>query len=435
MNDQPDADLLGATPPHDPHAEQAVLGAVLAGYPIEDIRLDPPDFYEPWHGQVWGLCQQTAAEGHTPEAALIAPKIPDRAIDLITLVENAGIGANIPEYTAIIKGHAERRWILTLIDGARQHIEDWKPDEIADKIRAALDSRDMQQSEATPLAQAIPQLIDRMETGQLAGDPTPWPDLDRWLTFQPGRLYTIACRPGVGKSLFGQAIASHMASPLGKATFVASLEMPADEYVQRFLAAQSGVSLSDMDRGRLNDDQWTRIGAATNSLSDWPIWVNDSTRQTLATIRSDARMVARRHTLGAVVVDYLQLVQPPDRRVNREQQVAALTAGLKALAKDLHAPVVLLAQLNRENQREKRPPKLSDLRESGAIEQDSDVVMLLHEQEADDGQDSNRLRVLIEKNRGGRNHGRVTLIRRGWVARLEQEARTPGTPFDGNQAA
>lgn len=409
--------IVAKEQPHDANAEIALLGAVLSGYPAEDIDLNPEDFYDLWRGEVWAACLDLVAGGKRPDVALIASRMPQRGMDLFGLLQQAGIGANVPAYVATITEHAGRRWMLSLLAGAWQHASTLTAGEMADKLRGMLDARDTARTQARRLGDTLPELLDRIERGEMRGDTTPWPDLDRLLTLQAGRLYTVAARPGVGKSLFGQAIASHMSAAHGKATFVASLEMPADEYAQRFLASASGVPLNVMDDGRLTDSQWGALGHATTKLGGWDVYVNDSTRQTLATIRSEARAVARRHTLGAIVIDYLQLVQPADRRVNREQQVAALTAGFKALAKDLRVPVILIAQLNRENVRDKRPPRLSDLRESGAIEQDSDVVILLHEPDSD-GIPTNEVRLLIEKNRGGQNHGRVDLIRQGWVSRL-----------------
>lgn len=412
--------IVAREQPNDHRAEQALLGAVLAGYPVEDINLAPEDFYDIWHAEVWAAAQTLTAQGKRPDITLVAARMPDKALDLFDLLTGAGIPANVPVYAATIADHSGRRWMLNLLAGAWQHATTLDADTMADKLRSMLDAREASHTDAARIADAIPAMLDRIEAGAMRGDSTPWPELDRWLTLQGGRLYTVAARPGVGKSLFGQAIASHMSRVHGKASFVASLEMPTDEYVQRFLAAESGIPLGTMDQGMLTADQWNQMSAATAKLNGWDVYVNDSTRQNLATIRSDARMVARRHTLGAIIVDYLQLVQPADRRVNREQQVAALTAGFKALAKDLNVPVILIAQLNRENVRDKRQPRVSDLRESGAIEQDSDAVLLLHEPDAVDGQENNNLRLLIEKNRGGRNHGRVNLIRKGWVSRLEE---------------
>lgn len=422
--------VLGREQPHDEHAEVALLGAILSGYPIEDLTLTDLDFHSPWHGEVWAACQRLTAQGKRPDVALVAAGMPTRSMDLFELAQRAGIPSNSPAYADTIREHAGRRWMLSLLAGAWQRAHDSDPDELASRIRAMLDERDGHHPDTKRLSDAIPDMIDRIERGDMRGDSTPWPELDKWLTLQGGRLYTVAARPGVGKSLFGQAIASHMSRAHGKATFVASLEMPCDEYVQRFLAAESGVPLSAMDQGRLTSDQWGHLSSATTKLGGWDIYVNDSTRQGLASIRTDARRVARRHTLGAVVVDYLQLVKPADRRVNREQQVSAMTAGFKALAKDLGVPVVLVAQLNRENVRDKRPPRLSDLRESGAIEQDSDVVLLLHE-ESDDGND---LRLLIEKNRGGKNHGRINLVRKGWVSRLEEPTSRDTRPWEDDAA-
>lgn len=410
--------------PHDDNTEAALLGTIINGYPPEDIRLQPTDFHNPWHAEVWATCQQLTLNHQRPDITLLANTLHGRHLDLFELAQNAGIPSNVPEYEKIITELSSRRWMLNLLAGAWQKAATHNAADMANQLRTMLDTREIATTEAKPLAHIIPTMLERMEKGNLRGDTTPWPELDKWITLQPGRLYTIAARPGIGKSIFGQAIASHMSRTHNKATFVASLEMPDDEYIQRFIAAESGIPLSTLDKGALTDPQWNHLANTTTKLNGWNIYVNDSSRQTLTSIRADARMVSRRHTLGAIVIDYLQLVTPADRKTNREQQVASLTAGFKGLAKDLNIPVILIAQLNRENIRDKRRPRLSDLRESGAIEQDSDAVLLLHEPEPGDD-----LELLIAKNRGGRNNGTIRLTRQGWLARLVQPEPEPPTHY------
>ena len=420
-------DVLAYRQPHDLNIEQAVLGAILNGYPVEDVPLTSNDFHHLWHAQVFDACTKITTDGHQPDVQLVAAHLNDgHHLDLFDLVQVAAIPSNVPAHTRIIRDHARRRQLLGNLARATQqaHTPDCDPDEIANQLRTAFDEQTQTTTTAIRLADAIPTMIDRIEGGHLRGDTTPWPELDRWITLQPGRLYTFGARPGVGKSLLGQAFAAHMSRHHHKATYVASLEMPVDEYVQRFLAAESGVNLSALDYGRLHETQWAAISTAVHKLDAWNIYLDDRSVQTLATIRSGARTIARQHTLGLIVIDYLQLVTPTDKRVKREEQVAELTKGFKGLAKDLHVPVLLIAQLNREGVRDKRRPRMSDLRESGAIEQDSDVIGLLHEEPVDEGEPpSNIVELLIEKNRGGRNHGRINLLRKGWIARIEQADR------------
>lgn len=420
-------DVLNHRQPHDLDIEQSVLGAILNGYPIEDIPLTADDFHNLWHANIWDACTAITATGSQPDVQLVAAHLNDgRQLDLFELLAVAAIPGNMPAHANILRAHADRRTLLGILARATQqaHTPDHDPNDIADEIRRHLDTRTHTTTTATRLADAIPAMIDRIEGGHLRGDTTPWPELDRWITLQPGRLYTFGARPGVGKSLLGQAFAAHTSRHHNKATYVASLEMPTDEYVQRFLAAESGVNLTDLDHGRLHETQWASISAAVHKLDAWNIYLDDRPVQTLTTIRAGARTIARQHTLGLIVIDYLQLVTPTDKRVKREEQVAELTRGFKGLAKDLSVPVILIAQLNRESTRDKRRPRMSDLRESGAIEQDSDVIGLLHEEPVDEGQPpTNIVELLIEKNRGGRNHGRINLLRKGWIARIEQADR------------
>ena len=272
------------------------------------------------------------------------------------------------------------------------------------------------------LDEALTDLLDAIERGGTRGPSLPWPDLDRILRgLQPGRLYTVGARPGVGKSLFGQALAWQWAYQHKRDVFVASMEMPRTEYAARFLAAESGVQLRDME-GQPSEAAWLRISATVARMTGVPLWLCDDDTQSVRSIAANAKSAAKGGRLGLIVVDYLQLMEPEDKRAPREQQVAEITKRLKRLAKRLHVPVVLLAQLNRESVKgESRPPRLSDLRESGAIEQDSDAVILLHRlTEDDDLRPGEPVQVdaIVAKNRSGPSGMRAALQIQGAVARV-----------------
>ena len=408
---------------HDDNAERAILGAILTGYPIADVELTGADFYQPAHEAIWDTCRRIADSGRRPDAILIRNANPDiDGILLADLVTNAGVHANTPAHARVVAEHADRRWLSDLCAGAVSRLDGNNPAHVAEHMRVKLDERNRARQNIRSLGEILPELIDTIEQGGTAGSPTPWADLDKYLRgFQPGRLYTIGARPGKGKSLFGQAVAATTAGRHNHSAFVASLEMTAPEYGMRFLSADSSVRLRDMESGHLDTEQWNRISTATAKLSSWPVYINDSPRQDLASIRADARSTGRRHPLGCIIVDYLQLVAPADSRASRIEQFGHMTRGLKRLAKELHVPVVLLAQLNRESPKANRRPRLDDLRESGDIEQDSDVVILLHDPNPDAPVPPGGapLEALIAKNRNGPT-GAVDLVLQGAFARIVQ---------------
>ena len=411
--------------PHDDHAERAVLGAVLTGCAMDDIGLDDLDFYQEIHGDVWNACRRIAESGRKPDPVLVHDL--DGKIDMMLLadlVSAADIASNVKSHARIVAQHSDRRWLINLSRGMLQRI-DQDPASVAEFMRVKLDERNRDRQGVKSLGEVIPGLLDEISAGGTAGAASPWSELDDIIGgLQPGRLYTIGARPGRGKSLAGQAFAANVASRQKRSAFVASLEMTASEYAKRFLAADSSVRMRDMDHGSLDGITWDRLGQSTGKLSSWPVWINDSSRQDLASIRADARAVNRKHPLGVIVIDYLQLVTPADSRLPRHEQVGQMTRNLKRLAKELHVPVILLAQLNRNSTDGNRKPRLDDLRESGDIEQDSDVVILLHDPQPDaiPSPQGAELVALVEKNRGG-PRGVVDLLIQGAFARIVQPMR------------
>ena len=408
---------------HDDTAERAVLGAILTGYSMDDLDLDGSDFYQPQHEAVWNTCRHLTNTGRKPDPILVRSHDPGiDAMLLADLVATVGVHANTKSHARIIAQHADRRWINDLCAGAVQRIETGDPAHVAEFMRVRLDERNRARQSVRSLAEVLPELIDNIEQGRISGYPTPWSNLDFLIRgFQPGRLYTVGARPGKGKSLFGQAVAAHIASRQGKGAFVASLEMTAPEYAMRFLASDSSVRLRDMESGHLDEQSWGRLSASTAKMGGWPVYINDSSRQDLASIRADARAVNRRGHLGVIVVDYLQLVAPADSRIPRHEQVGQMTRQFKRLAKELHVPVVLLAQLGRESVKAARRPRLDDLRESGDIEQDSDVVILLHDPNPDAPVQPGGvpLEAHVAKNRSG-PLGAADLLLQGAFARIVQ---------------
>jgi replicative DNA helicase len=238
------------------------------------------------------------------------------------------------------------------------------------------------------LSEIMPGALDEIEaigsrSGMLTGVPTGFSDLDALTNgLHPSQMIVIAARPAMGKSTLALDFARAAAIRNGMTTVLFSLEMGRNEITMRLLSAESRVSLQTMRTGQMNDDDWARLARRMSEVADAPLFIDDSPNMSMMEIRAKCRRLKQRHDLKFVIVDYLQLMSSPRRVENRQQEVSELSRSLKLLAKELQVPVVALSQLNRgPEQRTDKKPLLSDLRESGSIEQDSDVVILLHRED------------------------------------------------------
>ena len=421
--------------------ERAVIGLALTGDPRVALDLDrvrPGHFADPRHGAVWGLIRAQEDAGRPTDAVTVAaslPRIPagERVgIDdayLLDCLHAAPSPAPVlaASYADRLIQAAGHRSLSTALIRARQ-ILDAVPDPVeADaQIRAALD-------EAAPDAQAVGQLIGEgidatingiEQPGRLA--PTPWAGInDRIGGWRPGALHVVGARPGAGKTILGlqaaYALAHH--GPVA----VSSLEMPRREVHTRLLAHAAQVPLGHLNgQGRPDGAEWDRIARAAGVLRNLPVSIDDRPDVTVWDVASHARLLARRGPLAGVVVDYMQLMSTPrGERRPRHEVVAEQSRRLKVLAGTLDCPVIALSQLNRASQgRADLRPSLADLRESGAIEQDADVVLLLHVPLEGGVPDQGRLDVLVAKNRHGTT-GPVRLRRDGATATLDDLTWTP----------
>lgn len=264
--------------------------------------------------------------------------------------------------------------------------------------------------QAIPLAQVVAETFDRLDARTRAGQPisglaTGFPALDTVTAgLQDSELIVLAARPSIGKTSIGLTIACNAARS-GRTVFFASIEQSRVELAERLLCAEAGIDAQHVRQGSLTDRESERFFAVGQDLGGLPFFIDDSPGQSVLRIASHARRLKLRHALGLVVVDYLQLVEPDSRKEPRHEQVAGISRRLKALARELQIPVIALAQLNREvENRAGQRPRLADLRESGGIEADADVVILLHRP-----QDfPNNLELIVAKNRNGPT-GEVTL--------------------------
>jgi replicative DNA helicase len=410
-------------------AERAVLGAILSGWRnVDALQLRPEDFYQPRHEAIFEAIGRVRLAGGRPDMVTVRVALGQhptmRAVNpevfLAELTEACPIVVQAPKYAALVAEAADRRGIEVVADRIKSMVADGlEPGDILDRSRKMLEHAPRRGGSASASWSDIdPQVIDHIEHGARRGLPTPWPDMNKHIVGLVGsRLYVVAARPGHGKSLVAQALATHTALNLGKSVLFASLEMSELDLGVRIYADQASVPLSSLLSGSATPSQWDEIRKASNLLRGMGCRVNANPTQTVADIRAEARTIPN---LGLIVVDYLQLVQPAAGKTkDRREQVDQIARDLKLLAKEFDVPVVALAQLNRNNQqRAERKPVLADLRESGAIEQDADVVVLL-----DLVEETGELDTYVEKNRHG-SKGKVSLELWGHYCRIVQADRS-----------
>lgn len=419
-------------PQQDVGAEQAVLGSMMMTKTAlwESLEgLLPSDFYLPKHEVIARTCA-TLAHANEPVDVITVGDALLKSGDmekaggiayLHTLSDNVLTPANAGYYVDIVKRKAVRRRLMEagiritgmgtaaegdvfgLVDAARAELE-----VVTSSARV----------EVHPVGDTVDALIDQLDKAP-EYTPTPWPTLDKLIGgLAPGSLVVVGARPGEGKTIVGLQCAARLAQE-GLVAFI-SLEMSEGELQMRLIAQYGEVHMQSLRNRQLNDEQWKRVGIARDRFQKAPIYIFDS-GTTLTQIRSFVRSVARKGRLSGVVVDYLQLIEGSGKE-NRQQEVAEFSRGLKQLARNLGVPVMALSQLNRTPEgRTSRSPKLSDLRESGAIEQDADVVLLLS---YDRAKKPNEIEVTVAKNRHG-EMGQVQLEWQGQFARLRDKTWSP----------
>lgn len=413
-------------PPHDLQAEESLLGAMLlsrdaVAAAAETVTVD--SFYSPAHAHIYDAIQTLTAHGDPVDPVTVADEL--RRADLLeqlggpsvllSLQANTPATSNAGRYARIVEDHALlRRMITVAAEIAEMGYS--LPDDVVKTIDEAesmvydLSSNRITDSTAE-LRDLLPETLTRIEMlydrgDALTGTPSGYSDLDELTSgLQPEALIVIGARPAMGKTAFALGMASHAAMHAGKPVLYFSLEMSRLELSQRLLASEARVDSRRMATGNLQDSDWTKITGAVGRLAEAPLWLDDNPNVSIAEIRGKARRLSSKvGELGLVVVDYVQLMTGRSNAENRQVEVAEISRGLKILARELHCPVVALAQLNRGlEQRADKRPLLSDLRESGALEQDADVVIFLYRDEIynPDSPDTGTAEVLISKHRSG----------------------------------
>jgi replicative DNA helicase len=433
-------------PPQNLEAEQSVLGAMmLSTEAMADVveLLDVEDFYRSAHGKIYGVLRSLFAHGEpvdvitTVDALRKGGLLDDVGgpLYLRDLVDQVPTPAGAAHYAKIVADAALRRRLIAasadIMDLSYGGGQD--ADQIADEAEQRIYdvARREDKEETAILRDLVDQAMLDLETIQnresaYTGLPSGFRDLDDLTSgLQPGNLIVIAARPGVGKSSLAMNMARNVAVA-GEPVAVFSLEMSRTEIGMRLLCADAKVPWDRIRNKRVGPDDWTRVVAAAERLHDAPLHIVDSGNVNIVDIRAKARRMRTGRTgLSLIIVDYLQLMTSPSARRpdNRQQEVAEISRSLKLLAKELHIPVVALSQLNRNPEaRADKRPQLSDLRESGAIEQDSDVVMFIHRDDADPER-KREAELILAKHRNGPT-GSVRLTFEPALTQFRNAART-----------
>jgi replicative DNA helicase len=392
------------TPPHDIAAEQCVLGGMLLSKDaISDVLevIRPHDYYRPAHQLVHEVVLDLYGRGEPADAVTVAADLTKRgdltrvggAPYLHTLIASVPTAANAGYYARIVR---ERAILRRLVEVGTRIVQlgysgDGDADELLDRAEAEIYGvSDRRVSEDYhPLSEIMPAALDEIEAigsrgGALTGVPTGFSDLDALTNgLHPGQMVVIAARPALGKSTLALDLARAATVKHGLPTVIFSLEMGRNEITMRLLSAEARVPLHSMRTGQMSDEDWTRLARRMSEVVEAPLYIDDSPNMSMMEIRAKCRRLKQRHDLKLVIIDYLQLMSSPKRVENRQQEVSEMSRSLKLLAKELDVPVIAVAQLNRgPEQRTDKKPMLSDLRESGSIEQDADMVILLHREDA-----------------------------------------------------
>ncbi len=430
------ADVL-KVPPHDLEAERSVLGAILIDSSAINLVaefLKPEHFYDPTHQLIFQamlslfekqqpidivtLVNQLKTEGNLK-------KIGGKGY-LSDLIDTVPTSANIEKYGQIVKDHYTKRKLIEISSRTVEKAFDEQAEvkNLLDGVETEIFSLSQEHLHRDfihlreVLAESFERLEELMKSGtHFRGIPSGYEELDKKLAgFQPSNLIILAARPALGKTSFALNIAANVAIKNKFSVGFFSLEMSKEELVDRLLVGVADIDAWRLKTGRLSDEDYQKITEAMGELSEAPIFIDDTPGVSILEMRAKARKLKARNDLKLLIVDYLQLADAGRRFDSRVQEVSFVSQGLKNLARELKIPVIAISQLSRAvEQRGTKKPQLSDLRESGSIEQDADVVLFLYqEEESEDLLDQNKrlIKVSIAKHRNG-PIGEIDLLFRG----------------------
>ncbi|MDK7083206.1 replicative DNA helicase [Pseudoglutamicibacter cumminsii] len=418
--------LSERVPPQDLAAEQSVLGGMLLSQDaiadcVEILRSS--DFYKPAHSTIFDAITDLYGRGEPADAVTVSSYLTKNgelnraggAAYIHEVIQSVPTAANASFYAEIVRERAILRRLVYAGDRITQmaYAADGEVDAIVNDAQAEV----MQVAERRTaedyvvLSDIMEHTVDEIEAaGQKSGDeitgvPSGFYELDELTQgFQGGQMIVVAARPAVGKSTFALDIARSAAIKNNMTTVFFSLEMGRSEIAMRLLSAETAIGLQNIRKGDMQDSDWAKVARTLPELNSAPFFIDDSPNMTLMEIRAKCRRLKQQHNLKLVVLDYLQLMSSGKRVESRQQEVAEFSRALKLLAKELEVPVIALSQLNRgSEQRTDKRPQVSDLRESGSIEQDADMVILLHREDIYDKESprAGEADVIVAKHRNG----------------------------------
>ncbi len=450
----PELDNL-KVPPHSVEAEQSVLGGLLLDNSKWDIvseMLMEKDFYRHNHRLIFKGIAQLAKESLPLDVITVSEEL-NRLGELDSaggqnylgeLARNTPSAANIRAYADIVRERAVLRKLLAVAgeisDGAFNTQGRTSTELLDEAERSVFQISEERTKEGGPeyVNPILTRTLERIDTlfhsdEAITGVSTGFRDLDESTSgMQPSDLIIVAARPSMGKTAFAMNLVENALMGSGKPVLVFSMEMPADALIMRMLSSMGRINQTRLRAGNLEEDDWPRLTSAVSLLKDKPLYIDDSASLSPTEVRSRARRIARetKQDFGLIMIDYLQLMQVPGMTEGRTAEISEISRSMKALAKELNCPVVALSQLNRSlEQRPNKRPISSDLRESGAIEQDADVIMFIYRDEYynEDSPDKGMAEIIIGKQRNG-PIGTIKLAFQGQFTKFEDLA--PGS-YDG----
>lgn len=435
------------TMPHDINAEQSVLGSLLLdsdliGDVLEVIHFDE-EFYHEAHREIFRTIKHLFSEGQTVDMITVSDELAKNQLLQVVggfeyLSELSDVGTLISNVVNHAKIVHEKFMLRRLIKASTDIVEKGYDSHDAEALIEQAESSifEISQNRDKKSFQAISDILQvtyekivklHEDPNALTGIPTGFDALDEMTNgLQRSDLVLIAARPSMGKTAFALNLCQHAAVKEKKSVAIFSLEMAADQLVQRLLSAQSLVSIGDIRTGQIEDDDWFKLARSSAQLAEAKIFIDDTPGVTVAEIRSKCRRLKMNHGLDMIMIDYLQLMSGGGKVENRQQEISTISRSLKGIAREMNCPVIALSQLSRASElRADHRPILSDLRESGAIEQDADIVMFLYRDEyynpdTVDEKLKGIGEVIIAKQRNGET-GKVYLA---WLGKFTKFANT-----------
>ena len=437
-------------PPQSVEAEQSVLGGLmLDGQAFDRIadKITPDDFYRKEHRLIFTAIAALVEAGSPADVVTVSEWLEKNnelqntggLAYLASIANNTPSAANIGAYANIVRERAILRNLIhtaTRIAGSAYSPEGRNAADILDFAERSIFDISEQGAHRrggfAPLKTLLTRAVDRIDAlfrsdSATTGVPTGFKDLDDMTSgLQAGDLVIVAGRPSMGKTSLAMNIAESAALGSKLPVAIFSMEMPGEQLAMRMMSSLGRINAHKVRTGKLEDDDWPRLTHAIGLLAEAPMFIDDTPALTPLELRTRARRLKREHGLGLIVVDYLQLMEAPESGENRATEISGITRSLKGLAKELSVPVIALSQLNRSlEQRPNKRPVMSDLRESGAIEQDADVIFFIYRDEVynEDSQDKGTAEIIIGKQRNGPT-GKVKLTFLGEYTRFENYTNT-----------